>query len=58
MPPDTIFYHSAIYDKSLEGDFQMKIQNKKVKFNVEVTTLEKPEPQNPYPPLLVFFKEI
>jgi len=58
MPPDTIFYHAAIYDKSLEGEFQMKIQNKKVKFNIEVTTLEKPQPQNPYPPLLAFFKEI
>jgi hypothetical protein len=58
MPPDTIFYHSALFRKPLSGDYQMKIDRKKVKFEVDVTPLPGSSSKETFPTLLAFFKEI
>ena len=56
FPPDTIFYHSAIFKKPFSGEFQMRIERKKLKFEVDVAPLKKAESSETYPDLLVFFK--
>jgi hypothetical protein len=56
MPEDTIFYHSAMFNKPLSGEHLMKLDKKKIKFEVDVSPLAKSEPHKPYPPLLAFFK--
>ncbi len=59
MPPDTIFYHSALFNKPLSGSHQMKIDKKKVNFEVDVMPLQAPiKDKKSFPPLLVFFKKI
>jgi len=58
MPPDTIFYHAAMFKKSLSGSHLMKIENRRVRFEVDVMSLPKSYPEEIYPPLLAFFKII
>jgi Zn-dependent peptidase ImmA (M78 family) len=58
MSPDTIFYHAAMFNKPLSGPYQINLNNRKVKTEVDVMLLAKPSPKESYPPLLVFFKII
>lgn len=58
MPPDTIFYHSAFFNKPLSGYQQLKIDMKKVKFEIDVMPVTRTNKKETFPSLLAFFKLI
>ncbi|MBU1626739.1 hypothetical protein KKB18_05150 [bacterium] len=58
MPPETIFYHTALFNKPLSGIYQMKIDKRKVNFEVDTAPLFKSDYKGVFPPLIAFFKEI